>query len=183
MKRMLPLLMICAVVLSLPAMASEGGELPEPPPESEAVITETVEAPADKPITINVNVPASAPESVETPPPVAYDAPELSGEPPAPTILPYKVYSLDDPASGMAELLTSDGEAAAKLPALLQELFGEYTPRTQTVTEYLSDGTSVTYQEYVPGVAGMDIPWLAAVGLFGLFCFCVLKLIGGVIKL
>lgn len=182
MKRMLPLLMICTMALSLPVMASESGELPELPPESEAILTETVDAPADKPITINVNVPASVPESAETPPPVAYNIPELSEETPVPVILPYKVYSLDDPASGMAELLTSDGEAAVQLPALLQELFGEYTPRTQTVTEYLADGTSVTYQEYVPGVAGMDIPWLAAVGLFGMVCFCILKLIGGFIK-
>lgn len=62
------------------------------------------------------------------------------------------------------------------------QFFGEYTPRTQTVTEYLSDGSSVTYQEIVPGVAGMDWTWLVSVGIFALALYCIFRMIGGLFK-
>ena len=62
-------------------------------------------------------------------------------------------------------------------------IFGKYTPRTQTVTRHLSDGTEVTYTEYVPGLAGLDLEWLSSVAVFALVVFCVFKLIGGLLKL
>ena len=64
---------------------------------------------------------------------------------------------------------------------VLEGLFGEYTPRTQTVTQYLPDGSSVTYQEYVSGVAGMDWDWLASVAIFILILYCLFRLLGGVL--
>lgn len=64
----------------------------------------------------------------------------------------------------------------------MEALFGPYTPRTQTVTEYLSDGSVVESQQIVPGLAGLDYAWLTAVSLFGMVSFCVLKLLGGLLK-
>ncbi len=62
-------------------------------------------------------------------------------------------------------------------------IFGKYTPKTQTVTRHLADGTEVTYTEYVPGLAGVDFEWLFSVAVFALVIFCVFKLIGGLLKL
>lgn len=64
----------------------------------------------------------------------------------------------------------------------LESIFGEYQPHTYSVTTYLPDGSSVTSTEVVPGVAGMDWAWISAVGLFALFLFCLMKLIGGAVK-
>ena len=66
------------------------------------------------------------------------------------------------------------------LGQVIVDLFGEYEPRTQTVTEIMSDGSAVTHEEIVPGVAGLDWQWLAGVGLFSLFLYCVLRMIGGI---
>ena len=77
----------------------------------------------------------------------------------------------------------SDREwSAESIPGILVELFGEYTPRTQTVTEYHSDGSEVTYEQIVPGLAGLDWLWIASVGVFSLFMFCVLRALGGCLK-
>ena len=59
------------------------------------------------------------------------------------------------------------------LPAVLVELFGEYQPRTQTEGEVTSA---------VPGLAGVDWPWIAAVVLFSICVFCVFRLIGGIFR-
>lgn len=71
----------------------------------------------------------------------------------------------------------------SSLKAAMLEVFGPYEPTTQTVTEYLSDGSTVSYTEIVPGLAGLDWEWIATVGLVALVLFCILKMIGGVLKL
>lgn len=96
----------------------------------------------------------------------------------SPSFTPYSVYSLDNGASVSAYSL----EDAGSLPAVLAALFGEYQPRTQTVTDHLSDGSSVTYQQYVPGLAGLDYEWLASVALFALVLYCILRMVGGALK-
>ncbi len=78
--------------------------------------------------------------------------------------------------------LLSDGESRSAFVTALESIFGEYQPQTYTVTTYLPDGSSVTSVEVVPGLAGLDYSWIAGVGLFALFLFCLLKLIGGVVK-
>lgn len=123
--------------------------------------TETVTAEADG-TNITVNVTVEAPE--QTPVPVTYTSYSLTSDPP------------EDVTAGA-------DEDSLRLPELLDELFGAYQPKVQTVEEHLEDGSVVSYQQYVPGAAGIDWDWLAAVGLFALVLFCVFKLIGGLLKL
>ena len=154
-----PLLLALSLFLTVPALAA--GEEEEPPLEPITVETE-----ADgKAIVVNVTLPAAASSA-----PV-----EASEEVPAettPAFTPYSVAALDEaPAPGetLADTVTA--------------LFGPYTPRTQTIIDYLSDGTAVTSQQVIPGLAGLDWPWLVSVGLFALFLYGLLRLIGGLIKL
>lgn len=82
---------------------------------------------------------------------------------------PYSTYSIGN---------DSPDRASGSLSDITARLFGEYQPRTQTVTEYLSDGTSVTYDQYVPGVAGMDWNWIAGAVLFTIVLWSLFKLLG-----
>lgn len=90
-----------------------------------------------------------------------------------PSYTSYATRTLDD-------VETSDNETT--LPGVVTSLFGTYTPRTQTVTEFLSDGSTVSYTEVVPGVAGLDWPWITSVSLFAMVLYCVFRLIGGFFK-
>lgn len=89
----------------------------------------------------------------------------------------YTVSTLDEydiePASDAEEQTMRDVVAL---------VFGEYTPRTQTVTEHLSDGSSVTYTEVVSGVAGLDWEWITGAGLFALAMFSFFKIVGVFLK-
>ena len=91
---------------------------------------------------------------------------------PAPEYVPYAATALDETP-----------EANTALVDAVKDLFGDYQPRTQTVTEHLTDGSTVTYQQVIPGLAGLDWPWLVGVGLFALFLYGLLRLLGGLIKL
>lgn len=71
------------------------------------------------------------------------------------------------------------------LKALVVSIFGEYEPimTTELVSETVGE---TVYQYYVdtvaPGAAGIDYEWLAGVLLFAVLLFCLLKLLGGVLK-
>jgi len=82
---------------------------------------------------------------------------------------PYSTYSIDDTPASYASGTMADA---------IINLFGEYQPRTQTVTDYHSDGTSVSYEQYVPGAAGMDWNWLAGAALFTVVLWSLFKLLG-----
>lgn len=114
-------------------------------------------------ITVNVVMPEPVSPDALSP------APDAVQETPVQT---FATYSLDAASSAVSNTMSS----------LVSALFGEYTPKTQTVTENLADGTSVTYQQYVPGVAGLDWHWLAGVMLFSLCLWSFLQLAGGVLK-
>lgn len=75
-----------------------------------------------------------------------------------------------------------DTAPAEGFPSMVTALFGEYTPRTYSVTTYLSDGSTVTTTEYVPGLAGLDWPWIAGVVLFSLVLYSFFRLLGGVLR-
>ena len=64
----------------------------------------------------------------------------------------------------------------------LTAIFGEYTPKTQTVSTYYDGQLLDTSTEYVPGVAGMDMEWIAGVIVFAVLLYCFMKLLGGVFK-
>lgn len=68
------------------------------------------------------------------------------------------------------------------LSELVYQLFGTYTPRTQTVTVLNPDGSTSVYSEIIPGLAGLDWNWLLAAALFLVTMYCVLRMIGGVLK-
>lgn len=92
------------------------------------------------------------------------------GDPSAVVSAPSPVSSLDpetDERDGLAGVVSS--------------IFGAYTPRTYTTTTYI-DGQAVTATEIVPGVAGLDWPWLCGAALFGIMLFCLFKLLGGIWK-
>lgn len=90
------------------------------------------------------------------------------------------VIEADDPVY-VSDLDSGVGSRSSFLEAL-ESIFGEYQPLTYSVTTYLPDGTSVTSTEVVPGLAGLDWVWISAVGLFALFLFCLMKLLGGAVK-
>ncbi len=64
----------------------------------------------------------------------------------------------------------------------LTAIFGEYTPKTQTVSTYYDGQLLDTSTEYVPGLAGMDMEWIAGVIVFTVLLYCLMKLLGGVFK-
>ena len=73
----------------------------------------------------------------------------------------------------------------ASLKSLITMIFGEYTPvmTTATVTETVDNVTTTTLIDAVAsGSAGVDYEWLAGVFLFGILLFCLMKLLGGVLK-
>lgn len=87
----------------------------------------------------------------------------------------------------VAELNEYDIEPAADaedqtMRDVIVLVLGEYTPRTQTVTEFLSDGSSETYVEVVPGLAGLDWEWIAGAGLFALALLSFFRIVGVFLK-
>lgn len=83
--------------------------------------------------------------------------------------------------SGIAET-AHDGSEMGSLQAVLRDLFGVYTPRTQTVDTYYDGQVVATAQQVIPGLAGLDWEWLASVFLFALVLFCLFRLLGGVVR-
>ncbi len=66
---------------------------------------------------------------------------------------------------------------------VVTKVLGVYERKTMTVQEMDTDGNVLaTSTQYVPGLAGMDWEWIAGTALFGLFLFCVMRLIGGLLK-
>ena len=94
-----------------------------------------------------------------------------------PEFTPYAISELDEPTSGNS----SDPESRTMKDAVVMVL-GEYSPRTQTVTQYLSDGSSESYTEIVPGVAGMDWEWISGAALFALVLFSFFKFVGVLLR-
>lgn len=74
-----------------------------------------------------------------------------------------------------------DGDSGA-LVSVVKTVFGDYQPRTQTVTEVRSDGSTVTYTETVDGFAGLDWYWLGGVLVFCIVLLSFFKFLGGIFK-
>ena len=100
--------------------------------------------------------------SGDTPAPVVVVSGE--GDTPAAVV----IYDLDD----------ADAPASGSLPATVLSVFGTYAPRTQSVTTYLPDGTTVQSTEIVRGIAGVDWYWISGVVVFLLILWSFFKLLG-----
>ena len=140
----------------------------EPAESSPAEVTTVAD---ENGVIVNVVLPAADPADQES---EAGDGESTSDE-----------FSLLPETAAVTGDSTSNADAAAPLdgfPAMVVSLFGEYTPKTYSVTTYLSDGSTVTTTEYVPGLAGLDWPWLAGVVLFALVLWSFFRLLGGVLR-
>ena len=90
----------------------------------------------------------------------------------------FSVSSLDDVASA-----PPDG-AADTMDQVVVKVLGEYQRRTMTVHEMDTEGNVLaTSTQYVPGLAGLDWEWIAGAALFGLMILCIMRTIGGLLKL
>lgn len=74
----------------------------------------------------------------------------------------------------------ADGDGS--LLSIVNRVFGDYQPRTQTVTEVMTDGSVVTYTETIDGLAGLDWYWLGGVLVFSIVLVSFFKFLGGVFK-
>lgn len=90
----------------------------------------------------------------------------------------------EQPAADVQLTTTVDAheEDTTGLPGVVKSVFGEYHPRTQTITETRADGTVLTSVECVPGLAGLDWYWLSGVFMFGLVLWSFFRFLGGVLK-
>lgn len=65
---------------------------------------------------------------------------------------------------------------------IITELFGSYTPITYTDTVVSSSGAFETVERIPDGLAGVDFTFIAGVLLFGITLYCVLRVIGGLLR-
>ncbi|WP_312940592.1 hypothetical protein [Oscillibacter sp.] len=178
MKRFLVLL-ITLLLLTVPAMADE---LPEDIAEDVAT-----EEPAD-PVIIDtqtkkdngvvVNVTIAQPEIPTEPVGEDLEETESALVEDAPLVRTFSVSSPDV----VAALESLDGSAA--MSDVVTAVLGEYQRQTYTVQQMDSEGNVISSStEYVPGLAGLDYPWIAGAVLFGLLLAGFLRLIGGLLRL
>lgn len=93
------------------------------------------------------------------------------------------VLSTDNPTSRVVTVNPYEiQEGDSSLLAMVNTLFGDYQPRTQTVTETYPDGSSVTYTEVVDGLGGLDYYWLGGVLIFSIVLISFFKFLGGVFR-
>ncbi len=79
------------------------------------------------------------------------------------------------------DLLVPPERVEGSLAATMEEIFGAYTPLTYSVDTYTDSGI-VTTTEVVPGLAGMDWPFLGGVFLFSVMLSGLFKLLGVVLR-
>lgn len=93
------------------------------------------------------------------------------------------VVSSDAPSSRVVTVNPYEiQEGDNSLLAMVNTLFGDYQPRTQTVTETYPDGSSVTYTEVIDGLGGLDYYWLGGVLIFTIVLWSFFKFLGGIFK-
>lgn len=93
------------------------------------------------------------------------------------------VLSNDDPTSRVVTVNPyeiEDGDNS--LLAMVNSVFGDYQPRTQTVTETYPDGSTVTYTEVIDGLGGLDYYWFGGVLVFCIVLWSFFKFLGGIFK-
>lgn len=68
------------------------------------------------------------------------------------------------------------------MKTLIINLFGSYVPQSYQSVIVLSDGTTQSVDIIPSGWAGVDFEWFAGVLLFGITLYCVLRIVGGLLK-
>ncbi len=61
---------------------------------------------------------------------------------------------------------------------VVSSIFGSYVPVTESVTTYLADGSTVTTEQVVMGISGVDWMFLCGVLLFSIVLYAFLRLLG-----
>lgn len=158
MRKFLTLLCVFCVVLSGLSYAVE-------PDDSDSVSVAT-DAPADSSNEVGDSEDSPAAEDV-TPGSDIYLTTSVE-----PVTMGYSTYEVTD----VQERTESTVSQA------VVSIFGVYQPITHTVTDHLSDGSSVTYEQVVPGLAGVDWVWLSGVALFALMLWSLFRLLGVIVK-
>lgn len=93
------------------------------------------------------------------------------------------VLSSDSPTSRIVTVNPYEiQEGDNSLLAMVNSVFGDYQPRTQTVTETYADGSTVTYTEVIDGLGGLDWYWLGGVLVFCIVLWSFFKFLGGIFK-
>lgn len=93
------------------------------------------------------------------------------------------VLSSDSPTSRVVTVNSYEiQEGDNSLLAMVNSVFGDYQPRTQTVTETYPDGSTVTYTEVIDGLGGLDYYWLGGVLVFCIVLWSFFKFLGGIFK-
>lgn len=173
-----------------PAPAPEPEPEPGPGPEPEPEVDP--EPSPDPPPEIPPENEMEGQNSVENPPADlgAPDAPAVPGDLDAPTydvtetptgdiIIEEHSYTRTVNILGLPVSFHLDD---LTMRSALVAIFGEYTPKTQTVSTYYDGQLLDTSTEYVPGLAGADMEWIAGVVVFTVLLYCLMKLLGGVFK-
>ena len=112
-----------------------------------------------------------------------------AADPVAPAVIAGLVSDIatDSPVWYVDDLRSSDppAEVLTGLKSMVTSIFGEYTPVTTTsvISETIGNDTHQYLVETVaPGAAGVDYEWIAGVVLFAIMLYCLMKLLGGVLK-
>lgn len=178
-KRFLVACLLVLAVCTCFAFADEGiGELsPEPTPTVEPTLEPTVEPTEVPPATPQPSVdPTDAPTAVP-PVVVVVQSPEVTE--PDPTATPEPT---PEPTPAMPVIQEPVVQPPDGFAAIIIDIFGSYSPRMQSVITTLPDGTEVVSIEPVPGLAGLDWPWLTGVALFAIFLNGFMVCVGVLLK-
>ena len=175
MKRVLLLSLILGLLCCFPAMAVEdGAELDTDGTAETDVDPVTVEAITKEDEGVTVNVTITQPETTAAE--AVVEGEETAAEDP----ISVRTFSITEP--DVLETAQS-GDVSSVMADVVVQVLGEYHPKTQTVQEIDTEGNVIaTSTEYVPGLAGLDYPWIAGAFLFALFLSGIFKLLGGLMR-
>lgn len=177
---------VAIVALSLPGFASsnddpyDGDSMYDIPTGSE-----------EDPYNQNVEDPEPVESEVipdDTQSPVEEELPADDGDSAADPVVPddtgteVSVIEVDSVLPVIYDVVPVEVTSRSSLMDAIVDIFGVYRPRTYQVSTYLEDGTVISSEELVPGLAGVDWEWIAGVGVFCMSLYCIFRMIGGMFK-
>ena len=146
--------------------------------EDEVLVTEQPPVVTDQPV--EPAAPAAPVVNVD-PPDVHVEVVLPSAAPTAePTATPEPTAS-PEPVKVITTLSDPSDPEQGSLKSIILQVFGEYEPRTQTIETSQGD-QQTTQTEIVPGIAGVDWPWLAGVLVFSIAFYGFFRILGVLIR-